>query len=49
MTSDIAGFKLKFIEKNHQPDFYPKNTNLHGSIIDPSIPPDTSIILGKAS
>jgi len=47
MTSDIVGFKLKFVEKNHHPDFYPKNTNLHGSIIDPSVLPDTSIILGR--
>ena len=47
MASDIAGFKLKFAERAHNPDCAPKIALLQGSIINSCVQPDTSIILGE--
>jgi hypothetical protein len=45
--SDIAGFKLRFVERNHHPICAPKAPLLQGAVISDSVPPDTSIILGE--
>lgn len=47
MTSDIAGFKLKFTERNHQPECAPRLALLHGAVVNQWVQPDTSIILGE--
>lgn len=47
-TSDIAGFKLKFVERNHHPSCIPTTQLLKGAIIDPSVKADTSIMIGKS-
>mmetsp|Transcript_23343 Transcript_23343/g.38897 ORF Transcript_23343/g.38897 Transcript_23343/m.38897 type:complete len:269 (+) Transcript_23343:73-879(+) len=46
-ASDITGFKLRFTERDHRPTAMPSAPLLHGGIIDSSVPPDTSIILGE--
>ena len=47
MTTDIAGFKLKFAERSHQPACLPDRSHLQGAVISSWVPPDTSIILGE--
>jgi hypothetical protein len=47
MTSEIAGFKLKFAERNHNPECVPRVGALQGGIVNSWIPADTSIILGE--
>lgn len=47
MTTDIAGFKLKFAERSHHPDFAPRQDLLKGAVVSSHVPPDTSIILGE--
>ena len=47
MTSDIAGFKLRFAERSHQPEFAQRAPLLQGAIVSTNVAPDTSIILGE--
>lgn len=47
MTTDIAGFKLKFAERSHNPECAPRLSLLQGSVVSSWVQPDTSIILGE--
>lgn len=47
MTTDIAGFKLKFAERSHQPECLPRVDLLKGAVVSSHVAPDTSIILGE--
>lgn len=47
MTSDIAGFKLKFAERSHNPEYAPRISLLQGAVVSSWVKPDTSIILGE--
>jgi len=47
MTSDIAGFKLRFAERGHNPEYVPRVDLLRGAVVSSHVAPDTSIILGE--
>jgi hypothetical protein len=48
--SDIAGFKLKFAQRDHQPACAPRETLLMpGGLVRQSVPAQTSCIIGEVS
>jgi hypothetical protein len=49
MAQGIAGFKLQFAERDHQPRCtdYTRDTSLQGGVVKQSVPADTSIIIGE--
>eukprot|EP00601_Ochromonadales_sp_CCMP2298_P025662 CAMPEP_0173295074 /NCGR_PEP_ID=MMETSP1143-20121109/14243_1 /TAXON_ID=483371 /ORGANISM="non described non described, Strain CCMP2298" /LENGTH=73 /DNA_ID=CAMNT_0014234855 /DNA_START=155 /DNA_END=373 /DNA_ORIENTATION=+ len=45
--TDIAGFKLRFAERNHNPQGAPTKALLQGAVVSVDVPVDKGVMVGE--